>query len=168
MKFFTSKKKDNVTVNVEIAIAKAAFSEPATKPEPPAPDLATKPADIVGYCFGYVCPEKHVNDKFDSITVDGYHERRVCQTCGAIARPATVKKIAEATWETFRQTYSTGKTESTPYWMQHYPYSLFGRGGGETRWNKFEFVKFLGVASPSSARSGKGSYTGTGKRRVAP
>lgn len=136
MKFFTTKKKDNVTVNVEIAIAKAAFSEPVTKLEPPAPDLATKPADIVGYCFGYVCPAHHVSETFDSIGPDGYNQRKVCHKCGEVTRPATVKRTAEATWY---QDYLPYVGFRDCEWHQHSGYPNY-----TTSWNKFEFIKFLG------------------------
>jgi len=67
-------------------------------PKDPEPDLSTKPKDIVGYCFGYVCPKKHVGKTFESVTVDGYGERRACQECGGVGKPAVVKRIAEPQW----------------------------------------------------------------------
>lgn len=67
------------------------------KPDPP-PNLSTKPPDKVGYCFGYVCPQKHIGDTFDEITVDGYKERRLCQECGEVSQPAILKWFSEYQW----------------------------------------------------------------------
>ena len=97
------------------------------KPDPK-PDLSTKPVDKVGYVFGYVCSKKHVNDTFDSITVEGYNIRKPCQTCGLLARPAIIKKTSEARWV------------HASYWSFYYTYLSRDPAIG---WTKYEFVRFL-------------------------
>jgi hypothetical protein len=140
---FFKTKTDKSTVNVEIDI-KVSEIKPETKPEPPAPDLATKPADIVGYCFGYVCPAHHVTETFEKITVEEFDQRRACSVCGDVARPATVKRTAEAQWRprlTFAGLYSTFMCEDTSptaehKWRQH-------DHEWNRVWTKHEFIKFL-------------------------
>jgi hypothetical protein len=105
------------------------------------PNLSTKPKDIIGYHFGFVCPKKHVNTTFESITAEGYSERRVCQTCGAITKPATVKRTAEAQWENRDHSYRWGLLPSPKWSWSHY-YNL-SNGYLSTRWTKHEFVRFL-------------------------
>jgi len=112
-------------------------------PKDPEPDLATKPKDIVGYCFGYACPKKHVNSTFENITVDGYKERRACQTCGAVAKPAVVKRIAEARWIDYHKFSLWGTREPSWGWAnrcsEHGPSSWLG----EPSWTRYEFVRYL-------------------------
>ena len=102
----------------------------------PEPDLSTKPKDIVGYCFGYVCPKKHVGSTFENITIDGYKERRACQTCGAVAKPAVVKRTAEARWEASRGIFSWWQNYRAPA-GRYSPASLF------TQYTRYEFVHYL-------------------------
>ena|ERR1700761_928759 len=114
---------------------------PTEKPKDPEPDLSTKPKDIIGYCFGFVCSKKHVNNTFESITVDGYKERKVCQTCGAITKPATVKRTSEAMWvDTNVIDFWSGHSGPKYGWSQtgpnRYPWK-------ETWWTKLELVRFL-------------------------
>jgi hypothetical protein len=120
---------DKVTVDVNIDIKGLETERKAI----PAPYMATKPADVVGYCFGFVCPSHHVNYPFESITTDGLRERKVCQTCGEVSRPATVKTTAEAQWV---HKWFTSKDNHEFEWTQ---YSRFGR----PFWTKIEFIKFL-------------------------
>lgn len=118
-------------------------SIPEPKPEPPAPDLATKPADIVGYCFGFACPEGHVENTFETVTVDGYQERKVCQTCGQVSRPATVKRTSESEWVPGFKSDCLGRPyrwdHSNMGWSNsgHY-YDVLHR-----QWTSYEFIRFL-------------------------
>ena len=105
-------------------------------PKDPEPDLSTKPADKVGYCFGYVCSKKHVNETFDSIVVDGYKERRACQECGGVAKPAVVRRTAEARWAN-RATSVIYDFTPEPNWGWYNSY------WGNPLWNRFEFVHYL-------------------------
>ena len=117
-------------------------SELAPPPPDPEPDLSTKPADIVGFCFGYVCPEKHVGPTFESITMDGYKERRACDTCGAVAKPATIRRIAEAMWlDCGHRGYHAW--EPLWCWTQYFPRSR------NRIWNHHEFVHFLDTPKPA-------------------
>jgi hypothetical protein len=108
------------------------------------PDLSTKPKDIVGYCFGYACSKKHVDMYFDSITVDGYKERRVCQKCGGVSKPAIVKKVAEAVWRDYgiKSWVSLKDTFcATGPWTPHWYWKQFWRG--EIGWTSYSFIRFL-------------------------
>jgi hypothetical protein len=156
MKFLTSifpeKKTDKSTVNVEIDIKVSEVPAPTpapveTKPEPPAPDLATKPADIVGYCFGYVCPAHHVNETFDQITLEGYSSRKVCNKCGEVTRPATVKRTAVATWQRMIVDHFRTPLRIKWEWVQRYDFTRI-------IWNKHEFIKFLDLV-PAPTKSKK-------------
>lgn len=117
----------------------------------PEPDLSTKPEDIVGYCFGYVCPKKHVNSTFENITVDGYKERRACQTCGGVAKPAVVKKIFEAQW-------CLCKYSSFPETIDGFyppPYDDWGWANPHPRkgyFKRIEFVHYLDTSKPRRKR----------------
>lgn len=116
--------------------------EPSTDPEP---DLSTKPADIVGFCFGYACPEKHVMSFFESITTNEFNQRRACQKCGEVSRPAVVKRTAEPRW-TDRSKSSRYGRDTGPDWGWYIRHnSTFGLSlnFGDPIWNKFEFVRFL-------------------------
>lgn len=105
-------------------------------PKDPEPDLSTKPKDIVGYCFGYVCPKKHVNSTFENITVDGYKERRACQTCGAVAKPAVIRRVAEGLWQDWGSyDFFAKKHVSNWGWRQWYSRNYL--------WTKSEFVHYL-------------------------
>lgn len=112
-------------------------------PPGPPPNLSTKPADKVEYCFGYVCPKKHVSSTFENITIAGYEERRACQVCGEVAKPASVKKIAEAQWEnvygdgewSWRQNLVGPKNGYSPVWWF-------------TRWTRYKFVHYLDEPKP--------------------
>ena len=118
------------------------------KPKDPEPDLATKPKDVVGYCFGYVCPKKHVSGTFETITLDGYNERRVCGTCGGVSQPSIVKKVAEAKWIDYSR---SRRAPSTPNWgwAQYY---VKGSGPsswiGDPMWTRYEFVHYLDSPKP--------------------
>ena len=111
--------------------------KPPEKPAPPEPDFSTKPQDIVGYCFGFACPKKHVQDFFESITIDRYSERRACSKCGGVAKPAVVKRVAEAIWD-------------VDYWLQHEK-EFFGAGSfgwylpnkNKPAWNHYSFFHYL-------------------------
>lgn len=110
-------------------------------PKDPEPDLSTKPKDVVGYCFGYVCPKKHVQQPFESITLDGYKERRACQTCGGVSKPATVRRTAEPRWED-TSIVNIFERNPNPSWgwttwqPRDWPWS-------QTWWTKYEFVHYL-------------------------
>lgn len=111
----------------------------------PEPDLSTKPPDKIGYCFGYVCPKKHVNEVFENITVDGYKERRACPKCGGVARPAVVCRIAEAKWgdRSYRDIFGN---EPDPDWGWYNTSSRYvprALNWGNPIWTKYEFVHFL-------------------------
>ena len=121
----------------------------------PEPDLSTKPKDIVGYCFGYVCPKKHIGGKFEEITVDGYKERRLCQECGAISQPAVIKQSAAPIWKdcgsytggAFR--YYDGPRVADWKWTYNYTYkqtmvqNMSMSSQDHPVWEKFEFVHYL-------------------------
>ncbi len=118
-------------------------------PEDPEPDLSTKPRDVVGYCFGFVCPKKHVFGTFENISIDGFKERKVCQTCGGVGKPATVKRTAEAQWgdTTYR---GRPDIDGEPKWEWFNAYwKGMGRlysawaGDAELIWTKYEFVHYL-------------------------
>lgn len=114
-------------------------------PKDPEPDLFTKPKDVVGYCFGYVCPKKHVGEKFDNITVDSYKERRVCQTCGSVSKPAVVKRTAEARWGDVA--YRGFVYDKQAEWGWYNSCTDSGRLGCwapmNAYWTKHEFVHYL-------------------------
>jgi hypothetical protein len=122
---------------------------PETTPPDPEPDLATKPKDIVGYCFGYACPKKHLFSTFESVTVDGYKERRACQQCGAVAKPAVVKRTAEPQWGN-RAHIAIYDRNPKPNWGW---FNAFWQGAGslysgwvndpDLIWTKYEFVHYL-------------------------
>jgi hypothetical protein len=121
----------------------------------PPPDLSTKPKDIVGYCFGFSCPNHHIEHTFDSITMDRYGEQKVCQTCGEISTPAIVKRTAEAAWEELIYTPSIGYGESESLgwrWVNKRSIMSWTKTGDNlTIWTKYEFVKFLNDGIPVSA-----------------
>ena len=119
----------------------------AVKVEPPAdppPDLSTKPEDLVGYCFGYVCPKRHVNETFENITVDGLKERRACQTCGELARPAAVKRFAEANWVDVLELSAFKTSGAAPRWSWC-QYDPWLRG---ISWSRYEFLHYLDKPKP--------------------
>jgi hypothetical protein len=124
----------------------------------PEPDIATKPKDIVGYCFGFACPEHHVQNTFDSITVDKYGEQRVCQTCGGISTPAIVKRISEAMWidtnplKVMGRTYSEIEYKPDWGWNQHHYLSM------DEIWTNYEFVRFLNDANPRESIKGEKDF----------
>lgn len=113
----------------------------AEKPKDPEPDLSTKPKDLVGYCFGYVCPKKHVNSTFENISVDGYKERRACQTCGGVAKPAVVQRTAEARWldlgDRFAAIYHPQPYEPSWGW------TLYRWRLADINWTAHKFVHYL-------------------------
>jgi hypothetical protein len=119
-----------------------------TAPQKPEPDLSTKPEDYIGYCFGYVCPKKHVNSTFENITVDGYKERRACQYCGGVGKPAVVKRTAEPIWgmtnraRRLRQEWR-GEVVEAPTWSWSLLYDDF-----TIRWMRLEFVHYLDTPKP--------------------
>ena len=124
------------------------------EPEPPPPDLPTKPNDIVGYCFGYVCPKKHVNSTFENITVDGYKERRACQACGAVSKPAVVKRTAEAQWGNKAQP-EVYNLNPKPNWGWYNSYThYFGKtlDWGHPLWTEHEFVHYLDTPKKTKKR----------------
>jgi len=151
MSWFRSTKEPEILVgNPDDAIP---CDDPTTavivSPPDPEPDFATKPEDVVGYCFGYVCPKKHVNSTFDNITVDGYKERRACQTCGGIAKPSVVKRTAEAQWGDCW--YPSYALKAKPDWRWYNSFiSGFGKsqGLGDILWTKYQFVHYLDTPKP--------------------
>jgi hypothetical protein len=112
----------------------------------PEPDLSTKPKDIVGYCFGFACGNGHIENTFDSITLDRYSERKMCQKCGGISKPSVVKRVAEANWgdKSYPSFPNNCHPEPKWGWYNHYARG-FGKtaGFGEILWTKYEFVHFL-------------------------
>lgn len=107
----------------------------AEKPKDPEPDLSTKPEDIVGYCFGFACPKKHVQEFFEAITLDRYSERRPCSKCGDIAKPCVVKKIAEAVWH---DRSSSWHPRNNPDWGWSQYYAR-----GDAHWTDWKFFHYL-------------------------
>lgn len=132
-----------------------AGSELAEPPKDPEPDLSTKPDDVVGYCFGYACPEKHVFGFFDSITLEGYNVRKPCQTCGGIGAPAVVRRIAEARWgDRSRPSMWIATPEPDLGWYNAYSLS-FGKSTapfGDPCWTAYEFVHYLDSPRPRRTR----------------
>ena len=116
-------------------------------PPDPEPNLSTKPADIVGYCFGYVCPKRHVGETFESITVDGYKERRACNTCGAVAKPAVVKQTSEARWIDTNQYLSCFGPDWE--WRHNFLVPGFSPANMMINWTSYEFVHYLDTPKPS-------------------
>ena len=116
-------------------------------PKDPEPDLSTKPKDVVGYCFGYVCPKKHVHAAFESIATDGYKERRVCQECGGVAKPAVIKRIAEAMWGNRAQRGGWDRDPKADWGWYNCHVSSLGlclwAPLDGTLWTKYEFVHYL-------------------------
>ena len=104
----------------------------------PPPDLSTKPKDIIGYCFGFSCPNHHIGKTFDSITMDRYGEQRVCQTCGEISTPAIVKRTAEAQW-IIENSIDCLRYGYIPRYGWHQTYYM----SNDIIWTKHEFVRFL-------------------------
>jgi hypothetical protein len=120
-------------------------------PKDPEPDLSTKPADVVGYCFGFVCPKKHVSKPFESITTDSFKERRVCQICGGVAKPATVKRTAEPRWSNCARPRVYGLSPE-PDWRWNNAYwsgigSTYSTSSNDKNmiWTKHEFVQYLEI-----------------------
>ena len=118
-------------------------------PKDPEPDLSTKPKDVVGYCFGYACPKKHVFGTFETISIDGFKERRVCQKCGGVGKPATVKRTAEARWGYLsrRDSFTGTATNSGWGWFNYY-WKYIGRSyhsypASDLYWTNHEFVHYL-------------------------
>ena len=119
-------------------------------PKDPEPDLSTKPKDVVGYCFGFVCPKKHVFGTFETISIDGFKERRVCQTCGGIGKPATVKRTSESQWGSFERYEPFAGLVNKGKWgwfNAHWKgmgklYSAWA-GDKDIYWTKHEFVHYL-------------------------
>lgn len=107
------------------------------KPPAPEPDLSTKPKDIVGYCFGFACPKKHVQFTFESITVDDFKRRQACDTCGAVAKPAVVKRIAPPEW------VASGKGMWRQYYLLNMGGSLAWEDKTKPRWSVYEFFHYL-------------------------
>ena len=120
-------------------------------PKEPEPDLSSKPKDIVGYCFGYVCPKKHVGETFDNLSVDGFGQRRACQTCGAVAKPATVRRTAEARWANLaRPDMNEPKPEPNWGWYNSYvPYFGKSLNCGNRLWTHYKFVHYLDTSKPA-------------------
>jgi hypothetical protein len=103
------------------------------KPKDPEPDLSTMPKDRVSYSFGFVCPKKHVLNLFDSITIDGYSERRVCATCGGVSKPCVVKKIWKPKW-------SLGRPEQSYFYIHPAP-ATWGWWGGTSDFKFFHYLE---------------------------
>ena len=119
-------------------------------PKDPEPDLSMKPKDVVGYCFGFVCPKKHVFGTFETISIDGFKERRVCQKCGGVGKPATVKRTAEAGWgDLSRGDFLTGDLPNSGWGWFNAHEKYIGRfyskwvGDKGIYWTKHEFVHYL-------------------------
>lgn len=130
----------------------------APPPDPP-PDLATKPADKVGYCFGYVCPEKHVNFPFENLTVDGLKERRACQTCGSAAKPASVRKICEAQWINHDRSSSYFLPPEPDWrWRHNYFVPGYSLANWLPKWTRYEFVHFLDEPKPVKKHKSEAEY----------
>lgn len=143
--FKFSKKQDGIRVDVNIDIKQDTKLVPVEEPKEPEPDMATKPADIVGYCFGFACPNGHVDHFFESITVDRFGERRVCDQCGYVSEPATIKRTAVAMWRANIVPYSFPLVYERHKWHQFSAYDA------SIAWNKFEFLKFLNDPVPTPA-----------------
>jgi hypothetical protein len=97
-----------------------------------------------------VCPKKHVGQTFESITIDGYKERRACNTCGGVAKPATIRRVAEAAWGN-RSTPKPFYLNPPPDWgwYNHYDgYFGLSLGWGKPLWTSYKFVHFLDTPKP--------------------
>lgn len=119
---------------------------PVEPPKDPIPDLSTKPKDVVGYCFGYVCPKKHVFATFENISIDGFKTRKVCQKCGGVGKPATVKRMAESRWGdlSHRDSFTGLLTNSGWGWYNSYMHHVGKtQNWGEPLWTEYEFVHYL-------------------------
>lgn len=121
----------------------------------PPPDLSTKPPDKVGYCFGFVCANKHVSHPFDKATVDDFKERRACQTCGGVAKPATVRRISEARWVD-NGFFSISKGNIPNWGWSHY----YTQPGSDymprmIKWTYYEFLAYLEGPKPAVKRRKK-------------
>lgn len=126
-------------------------------PKDPDPDLATKPKDLIGYCFGYACPNKHIAATFESITIDGFDERRPCQECGELAKPAVIKRTAEPLWGDVTNYQLTWRTSYLkPKWgWYNSSWDYLGRrmtiviiNSDKIYWTRYEFVRFLDSPKP--------------------
>lgn len=102
----------------------------------PEPDLATKPPDIVGYCFGFACIDKHVDNCLEEINSETFGLVKMCQVCGKTAKLCKVKRTAEARWIQTRNILDYYKLGSFR-WLCRSPYDL------SVLWTKYEFAGFL-------------------------
>lgn len=113
------------------------------------PDYSTKPADIIGYCFGYACPSGHVHNTFDKLDMNDLHLWHVCQQCGEVSRVCTVKRIAEAQWKPYCTKEVMHKvtfliTRTFEHRWEQVTFIGFGRGSRVT-WTQTEFIRFVGA-----------------------
>lgn len=140
-KFWSRAEIENCEENKPVTLQEAISSGDAVPlnvpPKPPEPDLSTKPKDIVGYCFGFACPKKHVQFTFESITVDDFKRRQACDTCGAVAKPAVVKRIAPPEW------VASGKGMWRQYYLLNMGGSLAWEDKTKPRWSVYEFFHYL-------------------------
>ena len=125
------------------------LEKPDPTPTPPEPNLNTKPEDIISYCFGFACPEKHIQETFDKISVDGFKQRRACQKCGKLSEPCIVKQIAEARWKC--RNLDSVIMAQVRRWNAPPPdwgWTQAGYGSALYAWNKFEFFSYLEPKPP--------------------
>jgi hypothetical protein len=120
-----------------------------TSAPPPEPNLNTKPEDIISYCFGFVCPEKHIQEMFEAISVDGFKQRRACKKCGKLSEPCIVRQIAEARWECLNlDTIIMFRMQNLYAPPAKWGWDQSGYGSVVYGWNKFEFVSYLEPKTP--------------------
>lgn len=136
----------------EFVYGKPGTSIPATDPQhalvfmpsDPEPDLATKPEDAVGYCFGYACPEGHVGKTLDCV-VGPADSRMICQTCGKVSKLAVVRRTAEYRWRKAMRRYELFGPPSFEWgWFNSWLTGCgLAQGIGDLIWTKYEVVRFL-------------------------
>ena len=122
---------------------KTAVVTPPKEPDPE-PDLSTKPPDKVGYCFGYACPEGHITAPFEKISTEGFKERRACRVCGEVAKPATIRRIAEAKWVDYSTMRGSWGLPPSWGWAQHLSSFGYSTWMGDPLWSRYEFIHYLG------------------------
>jgi hypothetical protein len=103
----------------------------------PEPDLSTKPQDIIGYCFGFACANKHVDNLLEEINSKTFGIVKMCQICGKISKLCKVKRTAEAQWREEYNPYRISNNVQKFEWIQCYFHGL------SILWTQREFAGFL-------------------------
>lgn len=103
----------------------------------PEPDLSTKPKDIIGYCFGFACADKHVANLLEEINTKTFGIVKMCQVCGKTSKLCKVKRTAEAQWGEEYNSYRISNKVKKFEWIQCYSRGL------SILWTKYDFAGFL-------------------------